>query len=133
MSKTRGWWPYVKYMIRVYPKHCTELNDLHEQSITAAYSGMPSSGAAHRTTESSAIRELPSNDQREYAAVKRAIDDTKRKADGTERLRLIDMVFWRQTHTINGAADVLHVSERTAREWHRMFIWSVAEYYGLTD
>lgn len=134
MSRNKhGWWQYAKYMIRAYPEHCAELKAIHEQSTTAAYSGMPGSHSAQRTVENISIRELPRNAQREYEAVKRAIESTSRKVDGAERLRLIDMVFWRQTHTINGAALVLHISERTAREWHRMFIWAVAENYGLAD
>lgn len=90
---------------------------------------MPGDGGAHRTVESIAIRELPGDDQLEYEAVKRAVDETSRRSDGKERQQLIDMVFWKQTHTINGAAIALHVSERTAREWHRMFIRTVWENY----
>lgn len=67
----------------------------------------------------------------EVAAVEAAIEDTKQLIDGTERLRLIDLVLWKRTHTLQGAAMVIYVSERTAQEWHRQFIYLVAEKRGL--
>lgn len=55
-------------------------------------------------------------------AVKRAVDDTKSLVDGTERLKLIDMVFWKQTHTLHGAAYMCNVSYKTAINWNGDFI-----------
>ena len=63
----------------------------------------------------------------EVAAVEAAIEETKQLIDGAERLRLIDLVLWKRTHTLQGAAMVVYVSERTAQEWHRQFIYLVAE------
>lgn len=51
------WWPYVKGMIRRYPSLKAEYEDLHSQSMTADYSGMPRGGEASRTAETVAIRE----------------------------------------------------------------------------
>ena len=58
-------------------------------------------------------------------AVKQAVDDTKSLDDGTERLNLINLVFWKQTHTLAGAALECHVSYETAVSWHRDFIKAV--------
>lgn len=58
-------------------------------------------------------------------AVKRAVDDTKSLVDGTERLNLINLVFWKQTHTLAGAALECHISYETAVSWHRDFIKAV--------
>lgn len=55
-------------------------------------------------------------------AVKQAVDETKSFVDGTERLKLIDLVFWKQTHTLAGAAFECNVSYDTAVIWHRDFI-----------
>ena len=58
MSSPRyDWWPYVKGMIRRYPDLCEEYADLHSQSITANYSGMPRGGGVGRIIESLAVRE----------------------------------------------------------------------------
>ena len=70
---------------------------------------------------------------REKEAVKASVDQVETLPDGKERLSVVDMVFWRQTHTIAGAAMEIHCSERTARRWHTDFIKRVAKNYGLLD
>lgn len=67
----------------------------------------------------------------ERAAVADAIAETERLVDGAERLRLIDLVLWKRTHTLQGAAMAVYVSERTAQEWHRQFIRLVGQKRGL--
>lgn len=67
----------------------------------------------------------------ELAAVKDAIEETEQLVDGAERLRLIDLVLWKRTHTLQGAAMAVYVSERTAQEWHRQFIRLVGQKRGL--
>ena len=67
----------------------------------------------------------------ERAAVEAAVKETEQLADGGERLRLIDLVLWKRTHTLQGAALACYVSERTAQEWHRQFIRLVGEKRGL--
>lgn len=65
------------------------------------------------------------------AAVADAIAETEQLVDGAERLRLIDLVLWKRTHTLQGAAMAVYVSERTAQEWHRQFIRLVGQKRGL--
>ena len=67
----------------------------------------------------------------ERAAVEDAIAETEQLVDGAERLRLIDLVLWKRTHTLQGAALACYVSERTAQEWHRQFIRLVGQKRGL--
>lgn len=67
----------------------------------------------------------------EISAVEAAIEETKQLIDGAERLRLIDLVLWKRTHTLQGAAMAVYVSERTAQEWHRQFIRLVGQKRGL--
>lgn len=67
----------------------------------------------------------------ERAAVEAAVKETEQLADGGERLRLIDLVLWKRTHTLQGAAMEVYVSERTAQEWHRQFIRLVGQKRGL--
>ena len=69
----------------------------------------------------------------EREAVQRAIDQTEQMVDGKERLQVIDLVFFRQTHTLEGAAVLIPCSERTARRWHTDFIKAVAKEFGLLD
>lgn len=135
MSRPRfDWWPYVKGMIRRYPALCEEYANLHSQSVTADYSGMPRGGGGGRGLESLAIRELPSTRQREYEAVRRAVEATERYRRGRDRIEIVRLVLWKGTHTIAGAAMTIpRCSEDTAKDWHREFIYLVASFYGLMD
>ena len=134
MSKPRyPWWSYVKAMIREYPALRERYADLHAQSMTADYSGMPRSGGAARGTEEIAIRELPSTKQREYEAVRRAIVQTERYCNGRQRLAVIRMVLWERRYTLEGAALQVPCCMRTAAQWHGDFIRLVALNFGLLD
>lgn len=134
MSKPRyKWWGYVKSIIRQYPELKQEYEALHVQSVTLAVTGMPGAGDVSRDTEDIAIRELPYTKQREYEAVKRAVATVKRSPTANDRLALIDMVFWKRSHTLSGAAYKLNLSYTTAQRYHGEFVISVARYYGLLD
>ena len=134
MSKPRyKWWGYIKAVIRAYPALKKDYEDLHEQFVTSAISGMPGGGGASRGTENIAIRELPDTLQREYEAVRSAIDATAMMATGKDRLALVDMVFWKCRHNLTGAAHRLNISTSTAQRYHGEFIRLVATAYGLMD
>jgi hypothetical protein len=134
MSKPRyDWWTYAKGMIRRYPQLKERHGDLHTPNAISSYSGERGSPQASRTTESVAIRELPSTSQREYEAVRRAIETTEHYNNGRDRLKIIKLVLWDGTHTLAGAALTVPCAWRTAAQWHGEFIRMVASYYGLMD
>lgn len=126
------WWGYVKNCIRAYPdrRRQMEAGDVptgHMRSDTSL--GLP------RPTERQAILNLCLKKQwhLEYDGVRLAIVETEKLPDGQDRISLIDMIFWKGTHTIQGAALQCHVSERTARRWHGAFISLTAVHMGLLD
>lgn len=80
-----------------------------------------------------AIRELPSTSQREYEAVRRAVETTEHYRNGQERLKVIELVLWKKTHNLQGAALQIPCHVDTAKVWHGDFIRLVASYYGLMD
>lgn len=134
MSKPRyAWWGYVKNMIRRYPSLKAEYEELHSQSVTAQYSSLPHTEGVSRGTEMVSIRELPSTRQREYEAVRRAIEQTRGYANGKERLAVVNMVLWKRSHTLEGAALQVPCTNRIAKQWHGEFIRLVASHYGLMD
>ena len=134
MSKPRyPWWGYIRNVIRAYPARKREYEQLHEQSVTANMSGMPGGGDVSRGTEDIAIRELPFTKQREYEAVKRAIEATERLWSGRERLKIIELVYWRKSHTLDGAALAVGYGYDRARQMHGEFVRLVASNYGLMD
>ena len=134
MSKPRyGWWSYAKHMVRQYPKLKQEYELLHNQHITAEMTGMPGTKTVSRSTERTALRQLPPARQREYDAVQKAIEKTKLLRTGGDRLAVVDMVLWKRTHNVDGAALKLYISEATATRYHSDFIRLVGFCYGLED
>lgn len=133
MSRPRyRWWGFVRKMIRDYPMLEKSIGDLRQQSLVADNSGMPRGGGGGRTIEAVAMRQLERDDQQCYDAVADAVEFTRHRTDGEERLRLIKLVYWvKKPMTIAKAADKLFVSERTAQEWHREFVRCVARCYGF--
>lgn len=118
-------------MIRRYPDLAEEYSRIKQVQLSAPLSGMPRSKKVSDQTAAAALRTLSPVHQREYDAVHTALERTLQLPDGAERVRLVSMVFWQKSHTIDGAAQVLHISWMTAKRWHGEFIRLVAKYFGL--
>ena len=118
-------------MIRAYPDLRARYRELKEVSITSQWSDTPHGTKVSDSTAEAALRQLSYTEQREYEAVDRAIRITERMKTGKDRIDVIRLVLWEQTHTVNGAAMMVHISERTAKAYHREFIYLVAQQYGL--
>jgi hypothetical protein len=112
--------------------HCEDLRNIREQSVVPAYGATGRGTGVNRAAESVALRELPFDDMKEYLAVEKTIRDTMRYPNGADRVKLIEMVFFKRTHTLHGAAMALFVSYGTAKNWHNKFIERTAENFGLT-
>ena len=134
MSTPRyDWWPYVKGMIRRYPDLCLKEAALHDTAITANISGMPGSGKRTDKTADAALRTLPEVNRRELEAVRAAICHIEGLHSGKERMELVKLYYWKRSHTLFGAANAIHVSEKTALRWNRDFVMQVAENFGLIE
>lgn len=85
------------------------------------------------TIQSMNSKEPPATLQESIAAVavKKALDATRKKPRGKERLELFDIVYRRRKYNIPGAALQMNISEGTARDWAREFMYTVAEYAGF--
>lgn len=134
MSHPRyDWWGYCKGMIKRYPLLAAEREALRDPNLIADYSGQPRGGSPGNPTAQGACRTLPGVKEREYQAVADAIRITMKERDGKDRLKLIELMFWARSHTLQGAADVIPTSYMTARRWHAEFIRNVARQFGLLD
>lgn len=132
MSKPRySWWGYVKSMVRRYPYLAREYSDLKE--LSSSEEGARSKNKISRPTENLALRELPKTAQREYEAVRRAVETVKTYKTGKEQLQIIDLVYWKKTHSLSGAALKVGFSYDRAKQLHTQFLRLVAKYYGLLD
>ncbi len=118
-------------MIRLYPERMAELRRRQEAAVTPKYNAMPGGSEPSRTTEELGTASLGKAVDREVAAVRYAIRHTEFLRDGPERIHLIDLVYWKKTHTLAGASEACHISERTGRQWHSEFIHTVAKFRDL--
>ena len=133
MSRRRGWWYHTRDIVRNYPALHERLLELQRPSLSSGTDGMPGGSEPGRSTEQLALRTLPPVEQREHDAVEEAIRRTKERTDGRDRLRVIELVHWKGSHTITGAAEAVHVSERAAYLWQRDFFLLVAQACGFID
>ena len=101
------------------------------RSGARAPDGTPRSTEAKRTTEDIALRGFIGQKAREFDAVEQAVEITRGYGSGPLRLRFIDLVFWRKSHTLEGAALECHISRRTAIRYHSDFIKLVAKCMGF--
>ena len=132
MSKPRyKWWSYVKWMIRLYPERMAELRRRQEASVTANYNAMPGGSEASRTTEELGMASLGKTVDREVEAVRRAIEETGYMKTGELRLKIIELVYWRRSHTLRGACDAVYLSYDTGKTYQGDFIRCVARYFDL--
>lgn len=119
-------------MIRRYPELCARQEELRRTKMSPNLAGMPGAhGQVSDPVADAALRELPEINRRELEAVRRAIEETRAMPNGKERLEMVRLVFWKKTHTLEGAAMKCHVSYVTARRWHGEFIKRTAQAFGL--
>lgn len=136
MSKPRyGWWSYAKYMARNYPNLCAKAAELQKQSVTAGYGEREGkSSLPGRTTESAALRQLPQTEQEELDAVRIALELMAAKpGSGPLRMKIIELVYFKRSHNLYGAAYAVHVSEATAKRYNGEFLRAIAKARKLLD
>ena len=127
MSNPRyDWWPYVKGMIRRYPDlngNTTRCMKPEPQRRSPACRG-----AVFPIQPQMPPWELPPIHQKEYEAVRKAVEATRQRKDGTDRLKVIQLVLWDKSH-IGWRSHESPMLERTAQEWHRSLSARSAEFW----
>lgn len=119
------WWSYALRVIYNYPKLHEELRQLKSQKITPGYSKDGGRSMASRKTENIAIKGLPDRQQKYHDAVELSLEQTRLMQDGKLRCRFIALRFFqgkKGNHTIQEAADKVHVSYGTGKNWNREFV-----------
>lgn len=122
------YWYYVKSIIKEYPVLEKELATPLSPRLCATLE--PSTGRkTANPTQDCVIHDLPPKQQRKYDAVSNAILKTRLTHPKTaaDRLKVIDMVYWKQSHTVAGAAMKVPCHRNIAGKWQGDFIRLVAE------
>lgn len=130
MSKPRYRWEgYVIRVIEDQPRKQAELDSL--RFGRGGLDGMPRAKGARRATEDKALRTLPRDEMFEYDAVQGAVNWACSQPDGEDILHLIELRYWRRSHTIRGASRLCRMSESTALRRNQAFKRRVAQGLGL--
>lgn len=66
-------------------------------------------------------------------AIRKSLAEIKQGRDGEDKVKLIEMVYFKKSHSVDGAALVLHVSERTAHRWNSEFIYILGKRMGFLE
>lgn len=141
------YWNYVKNIIRQYPalkrKIETPLDPRYTRGAGTKYINIDKDGKKEEClsfeggmaggnsspVERCVIHDLPPKEQRRFDAVDNAIIKTKEQHpdDWKPRMDIIDLVYFKGTHTIAGAAMKVGCHSNTAGAWQAQFIRLVAD------
>lgn len=124
------YWTYVKAIIKEYPQLKKELAKPLEQRVTLMPSlGGGRSGNIANPTQDCVIHDLPPKEQRKFDAIEGAIQKTRlyHPENADLRLKVIDLVYWKKSHTIEGAAMKIPCHRNVAGNWQGEFIKMVAD------
>lgn len=130
MSKrVHWWWGAIQAALRLYPE-LRQRYGTPDKRLTAQYTAQTSCGGAGRPVEQLAMERLSDGDCAVYMAISDAVRETARMGTGDVRLAIIDLVYWRRTRTLQGAALDVGYSYDRAKDFHAEFIRLVAYHMG---
>lgn len=132
MSKYRYWWrPNVERLLKVYPYLKAKQETAKSPRITAVYGPQAGGGGKNRGTEEMALKNpLSAKEEEAVTAIDKTIEEIKRQRDGDIVLRIVDMVDFKQSHTVEGAAMALYMHRVTASDKRTRFIDTVGKNLG---
>ena len=121
-----NWRTEARAALRAYPRILRRLYELEGIRVTPAYTGMPGGHTATRTTEDIALRtQLCPQDEAVITAVEFAQRMQATYPNGKERLRMMELVYFRRTHTLEGAAMECHYSVEAIKRWNNEILAAV--------
>ncbi|MBQ2487163.1 MAG: hypothetical protein II517_02345 [Ruminococcus sp.] len=124
-----SWRSEARTALRLYPKLKRRQGE-NDMQITPVYGGAAVQHSASRTTEDVALRStLTEREENIISAVEFMLSMQRRYANSNERLRMVELVYFKHTHTIDGAADVVHYSPDALWRWNGEILTAV--YVGL--
>ena len=124
-----SWRGEARRALREYPRIKRRQAE-NEATITPVYGGAAVQHSASRTTENVALRSpLTEREENIISAVELMLSMQRRYPNGGERVRMVELVYFRHTHTIDGAADVVHYSADALWRWNTEILTAV--YVGL--
>ena len=123
------WRRQARRALRAYPALKKKQGE-NDMTITPVYGGAAVQHEATRTTENAALRSILTDAEANIiSAVELAMYMQRQYQNGAERIRMMELVYFKHTHTIEGAADIVHYSPDAVWRWNTEIL--IAVYAGL--
>lgn len=127
---------FVAWQLEHYPSNRSQLESIKRDMIpspTPTYGGSEGhSNEAHRTTEDIMVQISSSAYVRQLEQTVKAIQYVIDRLDDTD-LRLIELVYFKGTHTVGGAAMIVNMSQSAAYNHINKILVAVALELGLVN
>jgi hypothetical protein len=124
-----GWRSEARRALRDYPRIKRRQGD-NEMQITPVYGGAAVQHSASRTTENVALRStLTDREANVISAVEFAMQMQAQYYNAEARRKMVQLVYFRRTHTMQGAALECGYSIETCWKWNTELLAAV--YVGL--
>ena len=124
------WRSDARRALREYPRLKKKQAETGEMQITPVYGGAAVQHSASRTTEDVALRSTLTDDElNTISAVEFALQMQAQYYNGEARYKMIQLVYFRRTHTMQGAALECGYSTETVWKWNTEVLAAV--YTGL--
>lgn len=113
-----SWRNEARTALRLYPKLKRRQGE-NDMQITPVYGGAAVQHSASRTTENVALRStLTEREENIISAVEFMMGMQKRYYNAEARMRMLKLVYWSRTHTMQGAAMEVGYSFDTLCKWN---------------
>ncbi len=120
-----SWRSEAKNALRMYPRAKRKHAET-DARLTPVYGGTAGSHAARRTTEDVALKgKLTPHEENVISAVEFMMRMQSAYPNAEERMKMIRLVYFQRTHTLEGAAMECHYSDRAVKRWNAEILTAV--------
>lgn len=134
MSKPReDWWCNARGAIFAYPGRRRKLDELRRTGTTPQYGPVSGHGGPSDPVHMAVSRQLPPQQQKELEAVEAALEETAKQENGANRLKIIELYYFRRTHLLVGAGETVGYEVAQTKRINGEFVRLVAKKIGYTD
>ena len=121
-----SWRTEARAALRQYPRCKRKQAETSEMRITPNYGGVAVQHSASRTTENVALRStLTEREENIINAVEFMLNMQRRYYNADARLRMLKLVYWSRTHTMQGAAMEVGYNINTVKSWNTEMLTAV--------
>lgn len=120
------WRSEARAALKAYPRIKRKQNEMTGQQITPRYDGTVVQHGVSRVTEDVAlVPKLTEWEERVISAVEFAMRMQSRYYNADARMKMLSLVYFRRTHTLQGAAIEVGYNINTVKAWNTEILSAV--------